>query len=199
MGLRRPDPAGLPIAKNVFQLPPAAFRTFGPLFLLHGDKNWPSCCRGEWQYVLNVKHHLFWIRHLWVGRSSTVWKRSCRGWVDPWRSRGAWERAWASSRDSSLVDTKDLGLVRDCRAGEKQRGVEVRSGQNEDCEGYGQRATAVIAAVIVADFILKRKRYSTIGKLKKVRTHQDDHILIPYNSTKAFLQHSEQTYKTRVT
>lgn len=38
LGLRRPEPAGFPIAKNVFQLPPAAFRTFGPLFLLGTKK-----------------------------------------------------------------------------------------------------------------------------------------------------------------
>ncbi len=34
VGLRRPAAVGFPMAKNVFQLPPADFRTFIPLFLL---------------------------------------------------------------------------------------------------------------------------------------------------------------------
>lgn len=41
---------------------------------------------------------------------------------------------------------------------ERNRGVGVSSGQNEECEDYGRGATAVMTAVKEANFILERER-----------------------------------------
>lgn len=134
VGLRLPAAPGFPMAKNVFQLPPADFRTFMPLFLLKELRN----------YVKQI-YYLFHSNsfdrsketHL-SGRSSTAWNWPWKAWGDPCRRRGAWVRACASSRDRSLVDTNDLGLVRDCRAAGGNRTRE-RFRVIFDLKGKGQK------------------------------------------------------------
>ena len=74
IGLRLPAPGGFPIAKNGFQLPPAAFRTFSPRFLLLGEES-EQDREGErerfrWVRLLNQPHVIAKLQKLaWSGIS----------------------------------------------------------------------------------------------------------------------------------